>query len=174
MGRLTPINFKKWIDEHRPMLKPPVGNQQVWADRDFMVTVVGGPNARTDFHVNEGEEFFYQLEGDITLRVIDEGQVQDIPIREGEIFLLPPKVPHSPQRPAGTVGLVLERRRQPQELDSFLWLCPKCGVKLYEESLHVTNLVTQLPPVFEHFYGDPEHCTCKQCGTKVTRGGAPK
>ncbi|MBZ4335520.1 MULTISPECIES: 3-hydroxyanthranilate 3,4-dioxygenase [unclassified Corallococcus] len=174
MGRLTPINFKKWIDEHRPLLKPPVGNQQVWADRDFMVTVVGGPNSRTDFHVNEGEEFFYQLEGDITLRVIDEGQVRDIPIREGEIFLLPPKVPHSPQRPPNTIGLVLERRRQPQELDSFLWLCPKCGEKLYEESLHVTNLVTQLPPVFEHFYGNPEHCTCKQCGTKVTRGGAPQ
>jgi 3-hydroxyanthranilate 3,4-dioxygenase len=174
MGRLTPINFKKWIDEHRPLLKPPVGNQQVWADRDFMVTVVGGPNARTDFHVNEGEEFFYQLEGDITLRVIDEGQVQDIPIREGEIFLLPPKVPHSPQRPAGTVGLVLERRRQPQEMDAFLWLCPKCGEKLYEESLHVNNLVTQLPPVFEHFYGNPKHCTCQKCGTVVTRGGAPQ
>ena len=72
------------------------------------------------------------------------------------------------------VSVVLERRRQPQELDSFLWLCPKCGEKLYEESLHVTNLVTQLPPVFEHFYGNPDHCTCKRCGTKVTRGGAPQ
>ncbi len=174
MSRLQPINFKKWIDEHRHLLKPPVGNQQVWADREFMVTVVGGPNARTDFHINEGEEFFYQLEGDITLRVIDEGQQQDIPIREGEIFLLPPKVPHSPQRPPNTVGLVLERRRQPQELDGFMWLCPKCGTKLYEEFLHVTNLVTQLPPVFEHFYGNPDNCTCKQCGTRVTKAGPAK
>ncbi|MBU8896446.1 3-hydroxyanthranilate 3,4-dioxygenase [Corallococcus sp. M34] len=173
MGRLTPINFKKWIDEHRHLLKPPVGNQQVWADREFMVTVVGGPNARTDFHINEGEEFFYQLEGDITLRVIDEGEVRDIPIQEGDIFLLPPKVPHSPQRPPGTVGLVLERRRQPQELDGFLWRCPQCGTTLYEEYLHVTNLVTQLPPVFQRFYGNPEHCTCKQCGTRVTQANKP-
>ena len=100
MGRLQPLNFKKWIDEHRHLLKPPVGNQQIWADREFMVTVVGGPNARKDFHVNQGEEFFYQLEGDITLHVLDEGKREAIPIREGEIFLLPPNVPHSPQRPA--------------------------------------------------------------------------
>lgn len=174
MGRLTPINFKKWIDEHRHLLKPPVGNQLVWEDREFMVTVVGGPNARTDFHINEGEEFFYQLEGTMNLRVIDEGQVQDIPIQEGEIFLLPPNVPHSPQRPAGTVGLVLERRRQPKEMDGFMWLCPQCSEKLYEEFVHVTNLVTQLPPIFEHFYGNPDNCTCKKCGTKVVKGGSPR
>src|SRR4051812_29176832 len=111
MGRLAAINFKRWIDEHRHLLKPPVGNAQVWEDREFLVTVVGGPNARKDYHINEGEEFFYQLEGDITLKVMDQGQAEDIPIREGEIFLLPPSVPHSPQRPAGTVGLVLERKR---------------------------------------------------------------
>ena len=111
MSRLQPINFKKWIDEHRHLLKPPVGNQQVWEDREFIVMVVGGPNSRTDFHINEGEEFFYQVEGDINLRVIEDGKPTDLPIREGEIFLLPPRVPHSPQRPAGTVGLVIERKR---------------------------------------------------------------
>src|SRR5687768_10135066 len=109
MSRLQPLNFKKWIDEHRHLLKPPVGNQMVWEDREFIVMVVGGPNSRTDFHIDESEEFFYQVEGDITLRVIEDGQMRDLPIREGEIFLLPPKVPHSPQRPAGTVGLVIER-----------------------------------------------------------------
>ncbi|AGC42286.1 3-hydroxyanthranilate 3,4-dioxygenase [Myxococcus stipitatus DSM 14675] len=171
MGRLTPINFKKWIDEHRHLLKPPVGNQLVWADREFMVTVVGGPNARTDYHINEGEEFFYQLEGSMNLRVLDDGKPVDIPIHEGDIYLLPPKLPHSPQRPAGTVGLVLERRRLPHELDGFMWMCPSCNEKLYEEFVHVTNLVTQLPPIFEHFYGNPENCTCKKCGTKVTKGG---
>jgi 3-hydroxyanthranilate 3,4-dioxygenase len=171
MGRLQPINFKKWIDEHRHLLKPPVGNQLVWADREFIVMVVGGPNARTDFHINEGEEFFYQVEGDITLRIMEDGKPQDLPIREGDIFLLPPKVPHSPQRPAGTVGLVMERRRRPEELDGFAWFCPRCDGKLYEETLHVTNLVTQLPPVFDRFFGTPEHCTCKQCGFQATRGG---
>jgi 3-hydroxyanthranilate 3,4-dioxygenase len=171
MGRLQPINFKKWIDEHRHLLKPPVGNQLVWEDREFIVMVVGGPNSRTDFHINEGEEFFYQVEGDITLRIMEDGKPQDIPIREGDIFLLPPKVPHSPQRPAGTVGLVMERRRKPEEQDGFAWFCPRCDTKLYEESLHVTHLVKQLPPVFDRFFGTPEHCTCKQCGFQATRGG---
>jgi 3-hydroxyanthranilate 3,4-dioxygenase len=131
-----------------------------------MVTVVGGPNARADFHVNEGEEFFHQLEGDIVLRVLENGKPVDIPIREGDIFLLPPKVPHSPQRPAGTVGLVLERKRQPDEMDGFIWICKKCGEKLYEEYIHLTNIVTQLPPVFDHFYGNEKNTTCGKCGTK--------
>jgi len=159
-----PLNFKKWIDEHRHLLKPPVGNAQVWADREFMVTVVGGPNARTDFHINQGEEFFHQLEGDIILRVLVDGKPEDLPIREGEIFLLPPNLPHSPQRPPNTVGLVLERRRQPDEHDSFLWICDQCGTKLYSETLHVTDLVSQLPPIFARYWGNPENTTCKQCG----------
>src|ERR1700752_1090062 len=103
---LKPLNFKKWIDENRHLLKPPVGNKQIWENREFMVTVVGGPNARTDYHVNEGEEFFYQVEGDIVLRTLQKGKRVDVPIRQGEIFLLPANTPHSPQRPAQTVGLV--------------------------------------------------------------------
>ena len=169
MSRLQPLNFQKWIDEHRHLLKPPVGNQLVWQDRDFIVMVVGGPNSRTDFHIDESEEFFYQVEGDITLRVIEDGKPVDIPIRQGEIFLLPPRVPHSPQRPAGTVGLVIERKRREGELDGFAWFCPRCDTKLYDEFLQVTNIVTQLPPLFERFYGNPEHSTCKQCGFRVTR-----
>jgi len=160
-----PLNFKKWIDDNRSKLKPPVGNQQIWEDREFMVTVVGGPNSRTDYHINEGEEFFYQIEGAMTLRVLEKGKPVDITIGEGDIFLLPPKLPHSPQRPAGTIGLVIERKRLPHEKDALLWLCPKCGTKLYQEFFHLTNLVTQLPPIFERFYGG--HNTCKKCGTIV-------
>lgn len=171
MALMPPFNFKKWIDEHRHLLKPPVGNQMVWQDRDFIVMVVGGPNSRTDFHIDESEEFFYQLEGDINLRIIEDGKPRDLPIREGDIFLLPPKVPHSPQRPAGTVGLVIERKRQPQELDGFAWFCPQCDTQLYEEFLHVSNIVTQLPPVFDRFYGNAEHCTCKKCGFQLKRSG---
>ena len=97
MRDLEPLNFKRWIDEHRHLLKPPVGNAQIWeGDRDFMVTVVGGPNARTDYHVNEGEEFFFEVEGDIVLRILRHGKPLDIPIREGDVFLLPPRTPHSP------------------------------------------------------------------------------
>lgn len=161
---MKPLNFQKWIDDNRHLLKPPVGNQLVWADREFMVTVVGGPNARTDFHVNEGEEFFYQLEGEMNLRMWIDGGPQDFPIRAGEIFLLPPKVPHSPQRPANTVGLVIERRRRPEELDGFVWYCDRCKTKMYEEFVHVTDIVKQLPPVFENFYGNPKNCTCPSCG----------
>lgn len=164
MPTLQPIDFKRWIDEHRHLLKPPVGNQQIWADREFMVTVVGGPNSRTDFHVNEGEEFFYQLEGEMNLRVLVDGRVQNVPIRAGEIFLLPSNVPHSPQRPPETIGLVLERRRLPHERDTFLWICEGCGSELYRETFHLTDLVAQLPPVFARYWADPAHTTCRSCG----------
>ena len=166
---MKPLNFRKWIDEHRHLLKPPVGNAQIWEDREFMVTVVGGPNARNDYHVNEGEEFFYQVEGDIVLRLLEDGKPVDLPICEGEIFLLPPKVPHSPQRPANTVGLVLEGKRLPHELDAFLWMCDRCGQKVYEERFHLENIVAQLPPVFERFWDNAENSTCKACGVRMEK-----
>lgn len=169
MSNLAPLNFKKWIEDNRHLLKPPVGNRQIWENREFMVTVVGGPNARNDYHINEGEEFFYQVEGNIVLRVLENGKPRDIEIREGDIFLLPGRVPHSPQRPAGTVGLVLERKRRPEELDGFLWICENCGEKLYSEFFHLTNLVTQLPPVFEKFWGNDALTRCKKCGTKMEK-----
>ncbi|MAT40393.1 MAG: 3-hydroxyanthranilate 3,4-dioxygenase [Ectothiorhodospiraceae bacterium] len=165
MYTTTGINFKQWIDEHRHLLKPPVGNQQVFEDAEFIIMVVGGPNARKDFHYNEGEEFFHQLEGDITLRVIDNGEMKDIPIREGEIFLLPAKVPHSPQRPANTVGLVVERKRREGEKDGFQWYCENCGEMLYEEYFPLENIVSQLPPIMERFFSSEEHRTCDKCGT---------
>jgi 3-hydroxyanthranilate 3,4-dioxygenase len=167
--RLTPLNFRKWIDENRHLLKPPVGNRQIWENREFMVTVVGGPNARTDYHINEGEEFFYQVEGDMILRVLEHGKPKDIEIREGDIFLLPGKVPHSPQRPPGSIGLVLERKRLPHEKDGFAWYCNHCGVKLYEEFFHLTDIVKELPPVFERFYDNEERSTCKGCGTRQVK-----
>ncbi len=158
------FNLKQWIDEHRHLLKPPVGNQQVFENAEFIVMVVGGPNARKDYHYNEGEEFFYQLEGDINLRIMENGSPRDIPVREGDIFLLPGKVPHSPQRPANTVGLVIERKRSGEEMDGFQWYCEQCGSLLYEEYFPLTHIVTQLPPLMERFYQNTEHRTCKQCG----------
>lgn len=169
MGRLSTINFKKWIDENRHLLKPPVGNKLVWEDSDTIVMVVGGPNSRTDYHVNQGEEFFYQVEGDIVLKVIEDGKPVDISIKEGEIFLLPGNVPHSPQRPANTIGLVIERKRVPDELDGFVWYCENCGEKLYDEFFKLTNIVTEFPPIFERFYSNAENCTCKKCGTKMEK-----
>lgn len=166
---LKPLNFQKWIDEHRSELKPPVGNMQIWPNREFMVTVVAGPNARSDFHINEGEEYFHQLEGTMLLRMLIDGKIENMPIGPGEIFLLPAKVPHSPQRPSGTLGVVIERRRLPQELDGFVWYCEKCQEKLYEEFIHVTDIVRQLPPVFDRFFGIPENCKCGKCGWVAQR-----
>lgn len=165
MAIQRPFNFKKWIDEHRHLLKPPVGNQQVFkGNDDFIVMVVGGPNARKDYHYDEGEEFFYQLEGDIVLKIIEDGKPVDIPIKEGEIFLLPPKVPHSPRRPANTVGLVLERYRREGEQDGFLWFCENCGNKLYEEYVELTDIVQQLPVIMNNFWENEERRTCDNCG----------
>jgi 3-hydroxyanthranilate 3,4-dioxygenase len=165
MHKFQAFSFKQWIDDHRHLLKPPVGNKMVFEETDdFIVMVVGGPNARKDFHYNEGEEFFYQLEGDITLKVMDGKKVVDIPIRQGDIYLLPPKVPHSPQRPANTVGLVIERKRSAGEKDGFQWYCENCGEKLYDEYFKLENIVTQLPPIMERFFQNEENRTCKNCG----------
>ena len=166
MSRLSPINFQGWIDANRHLLKPPVGNKLIWEDREFIVMVVGGPNSRTDYHVNSGEEFFHQIEGDIILKVFDEGRIQEIPIKAGEIFLLPPNVPHSPRRPAGTVGLVVERKRIEGEQDGFIWFSENCNEKLYEEHFTLTDIVKQFPPIFERFYNSADNSTCKACGTR--------
>ncbi len=161
-----PFSFKQWIDDNRHLLKPPVGNQQVYTENDnFIVMVVGGPNIRKDYHYNETEEFFYQMEGDIVLRIQEDGKPVDIPIKEGDIFLLPPKVPHSPQRPANSIGLVMEMRRNHGETDGFMWFCDNCNHKLYEEFLHLEDIVKQLPPIMNKFYASEENRTCDNCGS---------
>ena len=162
--KLNPLNLKSWVDEHRDLLKPPVGNKMVWQDRDFLVMVVGGPNRRKDFHVEDGEEFFYQIEGDITVRIIEGGEPRDIEIREGEMFLLPAGIPHSPQRPAGSVGMVIERQRRTGELDHLRWYCEKCGDVLYDESFQLEDLGTQLKPIIENYYASESLRTCQKCG----------
>lgn len=161
---LRPFNFEQWIQQHRPLLKPPVGNKQVFRDSTFIVMVVGGPNERTDFHVNESDEFFYQLEGDMILKIINgQGKIEDIPICQGDIFMLKGRIPHSPQRPAHSIGLVVEKTRSPDEQDGFQWYCEKCYSKLYEEFFHLTNIETQLPTVFQRYYAS-DYGKCLQCG----------
>jgi 3-hydroxyanthranilate 3,4-dioxygenase len=161
---LPPINFKNWIEENRHLLKPPVCNQVVYKDTEFLIMVVGGPNTRTDFHIDIAEEFFYQLEGDMVLRVEENGDFRDIRIKEGEIFLLPPLVPHSPQRFANTVGLVIERRRKEGELDGMRWYCPHCCTSLHEEFFQLKDITVDLPPVFERYFSSEEKRTCETCG----------
>lgn len=163
MKSLTPFNLQRWVDAHREHLQPPVCNQQVFEEDDFIVMIVGGPNSRKDYHIDEGPELFYQLEGEMVLKVEDDGELRDIAISEGDMLLLPPRVPHSPQRFANTVGLVVERKRLANELDGFVWYCESCGHKLYEEFVYVDDIVGQLPPIFERFYGSRENRTCDNC-----------
>jgi 3-hydroxyanthranilate 3,4-dioxygenase len=164
MAEFMPLNFKKWIDENRHLLKPPVGNKCIWENREFICMVVGGPNERTDFHINETEEFFHQIEGTMTLRILDDGKPKDVVIGPGDIFLLPPKVPHSPQRPANTVGLVIEHKRAPHMKDGLLWICEKCDAPVYQEYFHLTDIVNQFQGVFAKYYGSEKNRTCSKCG----------
>jgi 3-hydroxyanthranilate 3,4-dioxygenase len=165
MAIRRPFNFKQWIDEHRHLLKPPIGNQCVYNDDDFIVMVVGGPNSRKDYHWDEGEELFYQLEGDIRIQIQEDGNAVEVPIREGEMFLLPPRVPHNPFRVAITIGLVIERMRRDGERDGLLWFCETCYEKLYEVYFELTDITTQFQVVFEKFYGSEDLRTCKNCGS---------
>lgn len=164
MALTPPFNLQHWIAEHRHLLKPPVGNKCI-VDGDFIVMIVGGPNTRTDYHFEEGPEFFHQLEGEMVLRIQENGKVRDVPIRAGETFLLPPRVPHSPQRMPGSVGLVIERKRLPHENDALMWFCVNCNHKLYEEFFRLVDIEQDFFRVFENFYRNDEMRTCKQCGT---------
>lgn len=164
MALTPPIDFENWIEENRHLLKPPVGNKKIWEDTNFDVFVVGGPNQRKDYHIDPDEEFFYMVEGDMVLKVVDDGEFKDIEIKEGQIFLLPPDIPHSPQREAGSVGLVIEHKRRPDQEDGLRWYCDECGEILHEERFHLTDIVGQLKKAIQDFKANDELRTCDNCG----------
>lgn len=164
MAGLAAFNLQRWIDEHRDLLKPPVGNAQIRQNTEFMVTIIGGPNQRTDYHDDPAEEFFYQLKGNAFLRIQEDGKRRDVPLREGDVLLLPPHVRHSPQRPADSIGLVIERVRRKGEIDAFEWYCEKCNTRVHRREVQLESLVDDLPPVFEEYYADPKLRVCPSCG----------
>ncbi|MBK6929697.1 MAG: 3-hydroxyanthranilate 3,4-dioxygenase [Saprospirales bacterium] len=169
MAIAKPFNLQKWIQENRHLLQPPVGNKQIYVENDdFIVMIVGGPNGRKDYHWEEGEELFYQLEGDVQVKIInDDGAPETIDIREGEMFLLPARVPHSPQRPANTVGLVIERTRHAGEVDKLLWFCERCGEKLHEAGFPLKDIGTQIKAAIEAYKADEAARTCTHCGAMM-------
>ena len=171
---LNAFNFSQWIDRHAELLRPPVGNKQVFMEaEDLIVQVVGGPNARADYHDDPYEEFFYQLRGNMVLRIIEDGRPRDVQIREGEILLLPGHVRHSPQRPeAGSVGLVVEKIRPRDAIDGFEWFCPACHALLHRVELHVKDIAADLPPLFDAFYSSDQARTCASCGKVHPSKGA--
>ncbi len=164
--QFKPFNFHAWIDEHEHLLKPPVSNRQLFDEKTQMVVmIVGGPNQRVDFHDDPVEEFFYQLRGNMVLKIAENGSIYDIPIREGEVFLLPPHARHSPQRPEeGSIGLVVEGTRREQDKDGFEWFCFDCGGLVHRVEVTVTDIVKDLPPLFEAFYASTDSRTCSACG----------
>ncbi|MBK6859822.1 MAG: 3-hydroxyanthranilate 3,4-dioxygenase [Saprospiraceae bacterium] len=165
MAVRKPFNIQKWVEEHRSELKPPVGNRNLYQDaEDFIVMVVAGPNARKDYHFNETEEWYFQLEGDINVRIQEDGKAVDIPIKEGEIFLLPAKTPHSPMRPAGTIGLVIEAKRKQGEQDGLMWFCENCNTKLHDTYFPLTNIEKDFIPRFKDYYNSEKMRTCPNCG----------
>jgi len=162
---ISPFNLFKWVSDNRHLLKPPVGNKNLYVEaEDFIVMIVAGPNTRKDYHYNETEELFYQLEGDIAVKTQQGGQMVEVPIKEGEMFLLPPKIPHSPLRPAGSIGLVIERKREVYHKDGLMWFSEKENALLYEEYFHLTNIEKDFLPVFKKFYSNKKLRTCPVSG----------
>jgi len=160
-----PIDLLKWVAANRDQLKPPVGNKYLYDGQDFFVMVVGGPNARNDFHVTNSEEYFYQVKGDIVVRIREDGEIRDIPIREGETFFIPGGVPHAPTRPPGTIGVVVERRRPPGETEHQQFYCDNCGELVYDKEFDCQDIVEHFVQTMEAFWDDPALHTCKKCGT---------
>ncbi len=160
-----PFNLQKWIDENRHLLKPPVGNKNLYKEAgDFIVMIVAGPNARKDYHYNETEELFYQIEGDIIVKTQQNGELVQYEIKEGEMFLLPAKIPHSPIRSKDSIGLVIERKRSQNDKDGLMWFSETANELLYEEYFNLTDIEKDFIPVFKRFYSDEKLRTCPKTG----------
>ncbi len=162
-----PFNLNQWINDNRHLLKPPVGNKNIYVDsEDYIVMIVAGPNARKDYHYNETEELFYQLEGEITVYVQDNGEKKAMKLRAGDMYLHPAKTPHSPNRSEGSIGLVIEQKRAGTNAkDGLLWFCENCNHKLYDVYFPLTDIENDFLKHFEHFYNSKELRTCTKCGT---------
>jgi 3-hydroxyanthranilate 3,4-dioxygenase len=161
----SPFNLQNWINNKRHLLKPPVGNKNLYVESgDYIVMIVAGPNARKDYHYNETEELFYQIEGDIVVKTQQDGKLVEYYIKEGEMFLLPAKVPHSPIRSEGSIGLVIEKKRQANHKDGLMWFSETANALLYEEYFHLTNIEKDFLPVFKKFYANEKLRTCPKTG----------
>jgi len=159
----------KWVEQHRHEMVPPVSNKYLYDGEDFFVMLINGPNARNDFHQTNSEEFFHQLQGDIVVRIVENGKIKDIPVRQGETFFVPGNVPHSPTRPPNTLGLVVERRRPPGELEHLQFYCDNCHALVEDIEFDCKDIVVHFKQAMEDFWADAKRSTCRNCGTRVTK-----
>ena len=166
MAIQKPFNLNKWIEENRDSLKPPIGNKNLYKDAgDYIVMIVAGPNARKDYHYNETEELFYQLEGNIKVHIQEDGVKKTMKLGPGDMYLHPAKVPHSPVREKGSIGLVIERKRSELNIkDGLLWFCDSCNHKLYEVYFPLDNIEKDFLEHFKTFYNSKDLRTCDNCG----------
>ncbi len=166
---MAPFNLLDWVAANSEHFKPPVGNKYLYSGRDFFVMIIKGPNARNDFHQVDSEEFFIQLKGDVHVKTIEEGVVKIHKIREGEVFFIPPNVPHSPQRGPDTLGLVVERRRPQGEPEHLIFFCEKCNSLVYDKVFDCKDIVQHFAQAMEEFWADPVLSTCKKCGHRIAK-----
>jgi len=169
MAIAKPFNLQAWIDDNRSLLKPPVGNKNLYKDAgDYIVMIVGGPNARKDYHYNETEELFYQLEGEIEVHIQENGEKKTMKLSAGDMYLHPAKVPHSPERKENSIGLVIERKRTDLPgKDGLLWFCDNCNHKLHEVYFPLEDIEKDFLKHFKHFYSNKDLRTCNKCGTTM-------
>ena len=163
------INLMKWYEEHKHEMKPPVSNKYLYDGEDFFVMIINGPNSRNDFHVTNSEEFFYQVKGAIVVRIIEDGRIKDMIVREGETFFVPGNVPHSPTRPPNTIGMVVERRRPPGETEHLQFYCDNCEHLVYDLEFDCKDIVNHFSQAMKEFWANPDLNTCKNCGNQVTK-----
>lgn len=170
----APFNLTGWIEANRDQLKPPVGNKLLFEEPGMIAQIIGGPNTRVDFHDDPCQEFFYQLKNDMVLKVVDRGKIDDVVIKEGDVFMLPAHVSHSPQRPLpGSIGLVVESPRVQGMKDGFEWYCFDCENRVHRIEAPLNNIVDDLPPLYDAFYDDEEARTCSDCGAVHPGRGDP-
>ena len=163
---LKGFNLQQWIDENR-------GNwgqrRVIWEDSDFIAFVTRGPNRRKDFHINPGDEIFYQLEGELNLNYLGKERKAELALlKAGDLFLLPANVPHSPRRADGSWTLVVERTRQSKEQDRFIWICEECGNTLHETTVRFNEPSDAVATATAAMKADPKLATCSRCNAVLT------
>jgi 3-hydroxyanthranilate 3,4-dioxygenase len=170
----APFNLDHWVDKFRDQLKPSVGNKPLFEEDGMIAQIIGGPNTRIDFHDDPVQEFFYQIKGGMILKVIDDVEIKDVRINEGEVFMLPPHIRHSPQRPVPrSYRLIVESPRMAGMLDAFEWYCFVCMACIHRIEVPVDNIVDDLPPLYEAFYADDAARTYGDCGAVYPGKGKP-
>ena len=166
MNLLSTFHLKRWVEENKSYFNPPFRtNRLLVHHKDFLVMILRGPNTRLDFHIEPGDEFFYQVEGDMDLHLKPEGERRQIvTIKEGEIFVCPGGLAHSPRRYENTWGLVIERKRRDEEKEEFAWFCEKCDELVLTRVVDQGNILSQVSAVYGEFNGSEKLRTCLACG----------